>query len=332
VRIWRGVEQVEPDLGPTVVTVGNFDGVHLGHRHVISTAHDIAAELGGLPVVVVTFDPHPMRVIRPDVAPAALSTLERRAELLREAGADAMLVIAFTEELAHWSPERFVETILVDALHASAVVVGENFRFGHRAAGDISVLAELGARDGFRVEGIALDGADRPWSSTYIRERLGAGDVKSAAQALGRLFSVDGVVVEGAHRGRELGYPTANVPTSEAIAVPADGVYAGWLRRLDEEAAPAMPAAISVGIAEMFGETVRNVESYVLGRDDLELYGVPVAVSFAARLRGMVRFGDASELIEQMARDCEQAAAILGSAGAHRPAAATAPSEQLSGI
>jgi riboflavin kinase/FMN adenylyltransferase len=324
-RIWRGVEQVEPDLGPTVATVGNFDGVHLGHRHVISTAHDIAAEVGGLPVVVVTFDPHPMRVIRPDVAPAALTTLERRAELLREAGADAMLVVEFTEDLAHWPPERFVEAVLVDALHAAAVVVGENFRFGHRAAGDIAVLKQLGERDGFRVEGIALDGVDRPWSSTYIRERLRAGDVESAAQALGRLFSIEGVVVEGDHRGRTLGYPTANVPTSGLTAVPADGVYAGWLRRLDESDAPAMPSAISVGTNPTFAGVQHRVESYVLGRDDLELYGVPVEVSFAARLRGMVTFDDIDELIEQMARDCERAAAILGAVSA------TAPSEQLSG-
>jgi riboflavin kinase/FMN adenylyltransferase len=311
VRIWRGVEQVAPDLGATVATVGNFDGVHLGHRHVIATAHDVATELGGLPVVVVTFDPHPMKVIRPDVAPVALTTLRRRAELLRGAGADAMLVIPFTEELAHWSPERFVDAVLVDALNAAAVVVGQNFRFGHRAAGDVALLTELGSRAGFRVEGIALDGTDQPWSSTYIRQRLREGDVESAARALGRLFSVEGVVVEGDHRGRTLGYPTANVPTDGLTAVPADGVYAGWLRRLDQPGASAMPAAISVGTNPTFAGVEHRVESYVLWRDDLELYGVPVEVSFVARLRGMVRFDDIDELIEQMARDCERAAAIL---------------------
>ena len=312
-RIWRGIWQVDAGLGPTVVTVGNFDGVHLGHRHVISTARGVAAELGGLPVVVVTFDPHPMAVIRPDVAPAALTTLERRAELLGEAGADAMLVIAFTEELAHWSPERFVEAVLVDALNAAAVVVGQNFRFGHRAAGDVALLSRLGERDGFRVEGIALDGLERPWSSTYVRQRLGEGDVESAAQALGRLFSVEGVVVEGDKRGRALGYPTANVPSTGRTAVPADGVYAGWLRRLDADDPP-MPAAISVGTNPTFAGVQHRVESHVLGRDDLELYGVPVEVSFAARLRGMVTFDDVDELVEQMARDCQQAAAVLGSA------------------
>ena len=311
-RIWRDIDAVDPDLGRTVVTVGNFDGVHLGHRHVIGRAQEIAAELGGLPVVVVTFDPHPMKVIRPDVAPVALTTPERRAELLETAGADAMLVVSFTEELAHWSPERFVQAILVDTLHAAAVVVGENFRFGHRAAGDVTALTELGERLGFRVEGLALDGVERPWSSTYVRERLREGDVESAAQALGRLFTVEGIVVEGEHRGRQLGYPTANVPTPDQVAVPADGVYAGWLRRLDEDAAPAMPAAISVGTNPTFDGTVRHVESYVLGRDDLELYGVPVEVSFAARLRGMARFNSVDELVEQMGRDVAQTAKLLG--------------------
>lgn len=311
-RTWRYVDGVDADTGPTVVTIGNFDGVHLGHRHVIGCAAEIAAQRGGLPVVVVTFDPHPMKVIRPDVAPPALTTPERRAELLRSAGADAMLVVPFTEELAHWSPERFVEAIVVDALHAAAVVVGQNFRFGHRASGDLSVLSGLGDRFGFSVNGLSLDGVDRPWSSTYIRERLREGDVESAAQALGRLFSVEGIVVEGEHRGRRLGYPTANVPTHDQVAVPADGVYAGWLRRLDEAGAPNMPAAISVGTNPTFDGTVRQVESYVLGRDDLELYGAQVEVSFAARLRGMVRFDSVTELVEQMARDCVETAAVLG--------------------
>jgi riboflavin kinase/FMN adenylyltransferase len=244
-----------------------------------------------------------------------LTTLQRRAELLREAGADAMLVVPFTEELAHWAPERFVDTVLVDALHAAAVVVGQNFRFGHRAAGDVALLSRLGEQSGFRVEGIALDGTDQPWSSTYIRHRLRDGHVEAAAQALGRWFSVEGVVVEGDHRGRTLGYPTANVPSDGMTAVPADGVYAGWLRRLDVPAAPALPAAISVGTNPTFSGAEHRVEAYVLGRDDLELYGVPVEVSFVARLRGMVTFERIDELVEQMARDCKQAAAILDAHG-----------------
>ena len=313
-HVWRELSDIDPELGQTVVTVGNFDGVHLGHRHVIARAREIAEELGGAPVVVVTFDPHPMKVIRPDAAPVALSTPERRAELLQSAGADAMLVVSFTEELAHWSPGRFVETILVDALHAAAVVVGENFRFGHRAAGDVSTLTQLGERFGFRVEGLALDGADRPWSSTYVRERLREGDVESAAQALGRLFTVEGVVVEGEHRGRQLGYPTANVPTHDQVAVPADGIYAGWLRRLDEGAAPAMPAAISVGTNPTFaGDRVRRVEAYALDRDDLELYGVEIEIGFVERLRGMVRFDGVDELVATMADDVRRTREVLAS-------------------
>jgi riboflavin kinase / FMN adenylyltransferase len=311
VHIWRSIEEVDPGLRGTVVTVGNFDGVHLGHRHVLAQARAAAQARGGLPVVVVTFDPHPMKVIRPDLAPLALTSGERRGELLASAGADAMLVLPFTEALAQWSPERFVETVLVNALHAKAVVVGENFRFGHRAAGDLSSLTALGERFGFTVEGLALDGDGRPWSSTYVRERLREGDVASVAVALGRLFSVEGVVVEGAHRGRQLGYPTANVPTPAGVAVPADGVYAGWLRRLDGATGASMPAAISVGVAEMFAETAHLVESYVLGRDDLELYGVPVEVSFVARLRGMVKFDTVEALVDQMADDVSRAAAIL---------------------
>jgi riboflavin kinase / FMN adenylyltransferase len=319
VRIWRSIDEVDPGLAASVVTVGNFDGVHLGHRHVLAQARAAARAGGGLPVVVVTFDPHPMKVIRPDLAPLALTSGERRGDLLASAGADAMLVLPFTEELAQWSPQRFVETVLVNALHARAVVVGENFRFGHRAAGDLASLTELGRRFGFAVEGLPLDGEGRPWSSTYVRERLRDGDVAAVATALGRLFSVEGVVVEGAHRGRQLGYPTANVPTPAGVAVPADGVYAGWLRRLDEAPGAAMPTAISVGVAEMFGETAHLVESYVLGRDDLELYGVRVEVSFTARLRGMVKFETVEALVAQMADDVSRAGAILGVATGERP-------------
>jgi len=311
VRIWRSIDAVPADLR-TVVTIGNFDGVHLGHQHVIRRAREVADELGVRDVVAVTFDPHPIAVLRPEHAPPTLTTIESRVRLLEEAGADDVLVIPFSREIADWSPERFIDEIIVEALHAKAVVVGANFRFGNRAAGDVATLREAGEERDFRTVGIALDGGPQVWSSTYVRNCLAAGDVEGAAEALGRPFTVRGEVVRGDERGRELGYPTANVPTTGMHAAPADGVYAGWLRRLDGDGDP-LPAAISVGTNPTFeGDRERRVESYVLDRDDLELYGVPVEVSFVARLRGMKRFDSVDELVETMADDVRRARVALG--------------------
>jgi len=315
VRIWRTLDDVPADLGRTVVTIGNFDGVHLGHQHVIERAREAADELGADAVVAVTFDPHPIAVLRPEHAPPTLTTIDTRIQLLDEFGVDDVLVVPFTHAIADWSPERFIEDILVDALHARAVVVGANFRFGSRASGDISTLRDEGFRHGFETVGIALDGGSQVWSSTYIRNCLSAGDVAGAAEVLGHPFTVRGEVVEGERRGRGLGYPTANVPTHGMQAVPADGVYAGWLRRLDGPgaAAEALPAAISVGTNPTFeGARERRVESYVLDRDDLELYGVEVQVSFVARLRGMVKFDSIEELVETMRDDVAWAHVVLG--------------------
>jgi riboflavin kinase/FMN adenylyltransferase len=213
-----------------------------------------------------------------------------------------------------------VEEILVGALHAGAVVVGANFRFGRRAAGDVATLHELGAVHGFETEGIALDGGPQVWSSTYVRTCLAAGDVEGAAEALGRPVSVRGVVQRGDQRGRELGYPTANVPT-RTTAVPADGVYAGWLRVLAQRAEDGvpgepMPAAISVGVNPTFsGERSRRVEAYVLDRDDLELYDREVEIVFVKRLRGMLRFDSAESLVAAMRGDVEQAREALQTTG-----------------
>jgi riboflavin kinase/FMN adenylyltransferase len=320
VQIWRSLDEVPGDLGRTVVTVGNFDGVHLGHQHVVRRAREVARTLGELPVVAVTFDPHPMAVLRPEHAPQTLTDVATRARLLGEAGVDAVLVAPFTREVAAWTPERFVEDILVEALHAKAVVVGANFRFGVKASGDVATLADLGRTHDFTAEGIALDGGPQVWSSTYVRSCLQGGDVEGAAEALGHPFTVRGEVVKGDQRGRELGYPTANVPTSGMLAAPADGVYAGWLRRIDPStgSGPAagqglLPAAISVGTNPTFeGERERRVESYVLDRDDLELYGVEVEVSFVARIRGMLRFDSVDELVATMAQDVARTRAVLG--------------------
>jgi riboflavin kinase / FMN adenylyltransferase len=312
VQIWRSLDEVPADLGRTVVTVGNFDGVHLGHQRVVGRAREVAQQHGDLPVVAVTFDPHPMAVLRPEHAPPTLTTLETRAALLGSAGVDHVLVVPFSREVASWSPERFVTEILVDALHAREVVVGANFRFGTKASGDVATLARLGRTHDFTAEGIALDGGPQVWSSTYVRNCLASGDVEGAAEALGHPFTVRGEVVKGDQRGRALGYPTANVPTTGMLAAPADGVYAGRLRRLDDPNGAALPAAISVGTNPTFdGERERRVESYVLGRDDLELYGVQVEVSFVARIRGMLRFESVDELVQTMADDVVRARELL---------------------
>lgn len=315
-RVWRSIAEVPADLGRTTVTIGNFDGVHLGHQHVVRRAREVAAEVGTERVVVVTFDPHPIAVLRPEHAPPTLTTIETRLARLAEAGADDALVIPFDREIAGWSPEEFIDRILVGALQAKAVVVGANFRFGNRAAGDVAALREAGESRDFVVDGIALDGGPQVWSSTYVRNCLATGDVEGAAEALGRPFTVTGVVVEGDKRGRELGFPTANVPTTGVAAAPADGVYAGWLRRLDTgerpDAGEKLAAAISVGTNPTFdGERERRVESYVLDRTDLELYGVEVEVTFAARLRGMVRFEGVDALIDTMKDDVVRTREIL---------------------
>jgi len=317
--VWHSLEEVPAGLGRTVVTVGNFDGVHRGHRHVVQRSREFAAELGVDRVVAVTFDPHPIAVLRPEHAPTALSSLAARVEQLAAAGADAVLVVPFSREMAAWTPERFVEEILVDGLHAAGVVVGANFRFGARAAGDVATLRELGASLDFVVEPVALDGGPQVWSSTYIRACVSAGDVEGAAEALGRPFAVRGVVVAGDRRGRELGYPTANVPPGSGQAVPDDGVYAGRLRRLDT--GELLPAAISVGTNPTFaGERERRVEAYVLDVDaaDLDLYGVEVEVSFVGRIRGMAALGSVEELLEQMADDVRRNRQLLVADG--RPA------------
>jgi riboflavin kinase/FMN adenylyltransferase len=252
-----------------------------------------------------------MAVLRPEHAPPTLTSIHTRARLLEGAGVDAILVIGFDREIASWSPLEFIDRILVDTLHAGAVVVGSNFRFGAKAAGEVATLVEAGTSRDFETVGVALDGGPQVWSSTYVRQCLATGDVAGAAEALGRPFTVRGTVVEGDKRGREMGYPTANVPIPPVDAAPADGVYAGRLTRLDT--GETYPAAISVGTNPTFdGERDRRVESYVLDRDDLELYGVEVEVAFVDRLRGMVKFEGMEALIETMHDDVRRARGVLG--------------------
>jgi riboflavin kinase / FMN adenylyltransferase len=295
---------------PTVVVIGNFDGVHRGHVELIHTAR---ASEPGARVVAVTFWPHPMSVIRPDQAPPLLTSLERRKELLSKAGVDDVVVVNFTPEVASWSPAQFVDTV-IRPLHPARIVVGENFRFGFRAAGDVSTLAELGAGE-FKVQALPLltDGT-QPSSSTLIRHAVADGDFGRARELSDNVFRFSGVVVRGDHRGRELGFPTANVRVPPGMAVPADGVYAGWVTRLDIPTAPRWPAAISVGTNPTFDGVERRVEAYVLDRDDLELYDVEIAIDFYARLRGQVKYAGKEALIRQMHTDVEEARHLLHAA------------------
>jgi len=310
---WGGPLDVPDDWGRSVVTIGVFDGVHRGHQRIVARAVESAAELG-LPVVVVTFDPHPDEVVRPGTHPPLLCTARREWELLAGLGVDAILVIPFTLEFSRLGPDEFVRAVLVDRLHAARVVVGENFRFGHKAAGDVGLLAELGEKYDFTAEGVPLlTEHGVTVSSTGIRAMLAEGDVAGAAHDLGRPHRVEGVVVRGHQRGRALGFPTANLETLPHTAIPADGIYAGWLTWLDTDGAELeqWPAAISVGTNPTFDGRERTVEAHALDRDDLDLYGDHVAVDFVSRLRPTVKFGSVDELVAQMHADVDDARRLL---------------------
>lgn len=314
---WNGVDDVPATWGRCVVTIGVFDGVHRGHQKIIARAAEVGRQLS-LPLAVVTFDPHPDEVVRPGSHPMALCSTRFRVELLGRFGADAVCVVPFSYELSQLSAEDFVRTVLVDGLHAAAVVIGEGFRFGHKAAGNVPLLGELGEKYEFTAEGVPLlSDHGVTVSSSWVRELLAAGEVAEAAIELGRPHRVEGVVVRGQQRGRDLGFPTANVEPPPYSAIPADGVYAGWLASLTPDGAEAdrWPAAISVGTNPTFDGTDRTVEAYVLDRDDLKLYGLHVAVEFARLLRGQARFASVDELIAQMDEDVVRARQVLADLG-----------------
>jgi riboflavin kinase/FMN adenylyltransferase len=306
VQRWRALADVPPGFGPSVVTIGVYDGVHRGHQVGIGRAV-LAAREREAAAVVVTFAPHPMAVVHPAAVPPQLSSLDHRLALIEALGVDATLVLPFTQEVSRWSPEEFVRRVLVEALGAVAVFVGEDFRFGHRASGDVELLARLGAEHGFAAEGITLAGDGDRWSSTRARALVLAGNVEAAAQVLGRPHRLEGEIVHGDHRGRAIGYPTANLAVDPGVCVPADGIYAGWLIRAAGTAAEQrLPGAISVGTNPTFGGAARQVETYVLDRDDLDLYGERVAVDFLARLRPTLRFDTVQDLLAQMRLDVDR--------------------------
>jgi riboflavin kinase/FMN adenylyltransferase len=311
-----GLDEVRAE--PCAVAIGVFDGVHRGHRALIRTAQNVAAR-SDLRSVVLTFDPNPAELVRPQ-PPARLSTMQQRLELFASLGVDATLVLPFDVDMSHKSPLHFYEEVLRDGLGARALVVGENFRFGYRASGDVPMLTEFGAADGVEVleqplvRELLVGSDDVPISSTEIRGLVDAGEVAAATRALARPHRVEGTVVRGAGRGRDLGYPTANVHLTELAAVPGDGVYAARVV-IDPytEQRRTVPAAVSVGDNPTFDGQERTVEAFVLdAADDLDLYDRFIAVDFVARLRGQQRFASVPALIARMDADVADTRALLG--------------------
>ncbi len=304
-----------PDHG-SVVTIGAYDGVHLGHQTVIAAVRARAAA-HGMDSAVVTFDRHPASVVRPESAPRLLTDLEQKVELLAATGLDRCLVVSFDEARSKEPAEEFVREVLVECLAARVVIVGEDFHFGHQRRGNVDLLRSMGAALGFEVEGLALVDADGSpagegdkASSTAIRHALVAGDLDGAIRLLGRPHEVRGVVAHGDARGRELGFPTANVSVPGDILLPADGIYAGWYERPD---GAVHPTAISLGRRPTFYEEAHAslLEAHLLDfRGDL--YDEPAKVRFVARLRGEVKFDGIGALVAQIARDCDDARVALG--------------------
>lgn len=295
---WRGEQ-----LTGATVAIGIFDGVHRGHQAILSQAKSLS---NGRGLIVLTFDPHPRAIFDPENAPSMLVSLERRVELLKHHGADAVVVCEFDRDFASKSPEEFVSEVLVRQLQISGAVVGANFTYGYKAAGKVEDLIEAGKEHGFVAEEVSIqDFEGSPISSTRIRDAVARGDVENAAMLLSRPHRLEGVVVHGEKRGREIGYPTANLGYSTAFnSVPKDGVYAGWL----EVESARWPAAISIGTNPTFaGERSTQVEAYALDQEGLDLYDKSAKIDFGWRLRDTVKFDGLEPLLEQMKNDCDQA-------------------------
>ncbi|MCX6404800.1 MAG: bifunctional riboflavin kinase/FAD synthetase [Actinobacteria bacterium] len=284
---------------PVVVTVGVFDGVHQGHLALLGEARRIADDRGAR-LVAASFDPHPASVLRAAEFLGLLTLPTYRAKLLKAAGVDAVEFLEFNDNLRRLTPDEFVDEILVTQLEADVIVVGSNFRFGNKASGDVSVLQALATKFGFEVEVVSLKGDTSAWSSTRIRKEILSGDVESARKLLGRPHRLSGEVIYGDQRGRELGFPTANLSVVPGLVIPADGVYSGLLTTADE----VLPAAISIGTNPTFADVVtRRVEAYVLDRTDLKLYGQQIDLDFLCHIRGMQAFSSIDDLIVAMNAD-----------------------------
>lgn len=318
-KTYYGIDILEPPPDGAVITIGTFDGVHLGHRALIARTINEAADRGASSAVV-SWDRHPAATLRPEKMPALLCSPERKVELLSERGQDILAVLPFDEELSQWSAERFVEDVLVKGLGARAVIVGENWRFGKGAAGNVQLLTEMGARLGFDVVGMKLEGSgDEPVSSSRIRKLIAEGDLDGAAALLGRRFDLDGVVVHGDDRGKSLGFPTANVELPPGLAHPPRGVYAGRARvggdatMLPPEEGDPVPrgwyrAAINIGVNPTFGGDPKvhpaRVEAYLLNLD-ADIYGAELRVELWSRLRDEEKFATVDDLVAQMHKDVE---------------------------
>lgn len=296
--IVRGLEELNMPRAGAAVAVGTFDGIHLGHRALIDGTI-AAARDRALVSAVITWDRHPAVTVRPEDVPPLLTSLDRKLELLEETGVDLVVVLAFDHDFSLWSPERFVEDVLVGGLSAQIVRVGHDWRFGHKAAGDTDLLAKLGAQHGFEVEAVGLENADEePVSSTRTRSAIADGDMELATRLLGRPFDVDGLVVRGDGRGATLGYPTANLDIDTSLVRPAQGVYAGRVRVRGDW----YRAAVNVGKNPTFGGEVVRVEAYILDFDE-DIYGETLRLEFWHRLRDELKFDSVEELISQMDRD-----------------------------
>jgi len=285
----------------TVVIIGVFDGVHKGHQALLNRAKEIA---DGRTIVALTFDPHPRTVFAPDSVPTMLTTLADRVELLKIHNADQVAVMKFNEQFAAMTPEEFVADVLVKQLHVGTVIVGENFTYGAKAAGTVATLIESGAAHNFTVDVQELAGGVEAISSSRIRNLVLEGKVTEARELLSRPHRLDGVVVHGEKRGREIGYPTANLGKIDGQTIPADGVYAGWLT----VGINFWPAAISIGTNPTFeGDRGRQVEAYALDQEGLDLYDKEASIEFGWFLRPTLKFDSLDALLVQMRKDCDEA-------------------------
>ena len=304
-----------------VLTIGNFDGVHLGHQEILTAAKKIA-EQNNTNLIVMTFEPHPVAILHPEKSPGVLTPLKLKKHLLAEYGTDCLVVLKDSSKLLSLSPQDFVEQFLVKNVQPSVVVEGESFNFGYRRTGSVHTLQKLGAEKGFEVSVISAKevklsaGKTVKVSSTMIRNTLGAGRVADAAVALGRPYRLIGQIIPGSGKGKRLGFPTANIQPAQQI-IPAEGVYAGFVEIGDDceqvcQSIQKLPAALSIGRAETFGgDNPLAIEAHILTEDIGDLSGKWLAMDSIKRLRSQIRFDSEKELIEQMVKDCEQVKKIL---------------------